>query len=247
MSQHEHVPAEPEQERVLVAMEVDAPVDVVWAALREPAEVRRWFGWDDEGLAAEIEEIFVERAQVDDDARTITWADGDRFALEERGEKTGLLVMRRGHAGSEPFDGIHDPIDEGWITFTQQLRYSLERHRGEDRRTAFASRELGPEDDALLARLGVRDLGDAEVGAAYTVERADGSSFSGEVFFQTDLQVGLTVAEEHDGLLVIARTPPASTRPGGQAMFVLSAYGLDDAELVDLERRWTAWWGSDDD
>ena len=66
MSQHEHVPAEPAAERVLVDMEVDAPVGVVWAALRDPAEVRRWFGWDDVGLAAEIEEIFVERAQVDE-------------------------------------------------------------------------------------------------------------------------------------------------------------------------------------
>ena len=246
MSQHEHVPAEPEQERVLVDMEVDAPVDVVWAALREPAEVRRWFGWDDEGLAAEIEEIFVERAVVEDDTRIINWADGDSFALEDRGERTRLRVMRRGHAGID-FDGVHDAIDEGWITFTQQLRFSLERHRGEDRRTAFATRGMGLEDDPLLARLGVRDLGHAEVGSEYTVERTDGTSFSGEVFFQTDLQVGLTVAEEHDALLVIARTPPTSAPPHGQVMFILSAYGLDDAGLGDLEARWTSWWGPDED
>ena len=247
MSQHEHVPTESEVERALVGMEVDAPVDVVWSALRDPAEVQRWFGWDDAGLAAEIEEIFVERAAVDDDTRTITWADGDRFALEDRGERTGLLVTRRGHTGVEPFDGVYDAIDEGWITFTQQLRFALERHRGQDRRTAFAIRDLGPDDDPLLARLGVRDLGGAEVGSDFTVERPDGTSFSGEIFFQTDLQVGLTVKEEHDALLVIARTPPTSAPPNGRAMFILSVYGRSDDELGQLANRWASWWGPDED
>ena len=244
MSQHERLPDGPRQDRTLVEMELGAPLETVWPALREPDQVRRWFGWDDEGLPAEIQEIFVDRATSDDSRHTITWADGDRFALEERGDRTGLTVTRRGHAGIGHFDGVYDPIDEGWITFAQQLRFALERHPGQDRRTVSAlGVDLGPEDDALLARLDVRTLGDEQVGSAYTVERSDGSSFSGEVFFQTDLQLGLTVAEEGDALLVIARTPPSSAPPNGQVTFILSTYGVEESQMPEVEQRWTSWWG----
>lgn len=243
MSQHERVPDGAQQDRTLVEMEIDAPIEVVWGAVREPEQVRRWFGWDDESLPAEIDEIFVQRATADDDVHAITWADGDRLALDDRGERTGLVLTRQGHAGADEFDGVYDPIDEGWITFTQQLRFSLEHHRDEDRRTVAATAvDLGPEDDALLAGLNLRSLGDEPVGARYTVDRADGSTFSGEVFFQSDLQLGLTVAEERDALLVVARTPPASAPPHGHASFILSTYGLDDDEAAEVASRWTSWW-----
>lgn len=45
-------------DRVLVEILVAAPIDVVWRALREPSEIRRWFGWDYPGLADEVETIF---------------------------------------------------------------------------------------------------------------------------------------------------------------------------------------------
>lgn len=33
---------------VICEVVVAAPADAVWHALREPAELRRWFGWDDD-------------------------------------------------------------------------------------------------------------------------------------------------------------------------------------------------------
>ncbi|MCU1431742.1 MAG: hypothetical protein JWP95_847 [Actinotalea sp.] len=233
-------------DRVLVETELDAPVDVVWGALREPDLVRRWFGWDAEGLVAEIEQIFLDEPTADDEARTLTWPHGDRFALAPRESRTLLRLTRRDHEGTDSFDGVHDPIDEGWITFVQQLRFWVERHRGAERRTLSAvGVDLGPEEDPLLTRLGLRSLGEDPVGAPYRVERSDGSGFGGEVFFQTDLQVGLSVEDEGDGLLVIARTPPASAPPAGQVMFILNLYGdaADPARFAEAEERWSGWWG----
>ena len=45
-------------DRLLIEITVPAPVDVVWRALREPDIVRRWFGWEYDGLTAEVQHIF---------------------------------------------------------------------------------------------------------------------------------------------------------------------------------------------
>lgn len=235
-------------DRVLVDMVVGASPDVVWSTLRDPALVARWFGWDYDGLQVEIRQIFAEGAMADDDARVLSWADGDTWRLEPDGTGTRVQVLRAGHHAADGFDGAYDPIDEGWITFAQQLRFALERHPGQERRTVSAhGLDLGPHDAPLLTRLGLRPLGEDPVGGPYEVRRADGSAFTGEVFFQTDLQIGLTVAEEDDALLVVARTPPSAAPPDGQVMLVLSVYGADDERLADVERRWSAWWAGSED
>jgi uncharacterized protein YndB with AHSA1/START domain len=231
-----------EQDRVLVDMTIGAPVDAVWAALRDPERIRQWFGWDAPGLEAEIRHFFHESADADDEARTLTWSDGDRVVVESTGDTTQLKVVRRTVVdGTEV--AAYDPVDEGWITFTQQLRFLVERHRDEKRRTLTeGSIDLGTEDDALLARLGLRELGDQEVGSRYTVTRPDGSTFTGDVYFQTDLQVGLAVDEEGGALLVVARTPPAAAPPHGTARFLLNLYSTDEARLAEASARWRRWW-----
>lgn len=235
-----------ENRRVLVDLVLGARADAVWAALREPDQIERWFGWDYDGLAAEIRQIFVDDVEADQQAGSLAFPDGDRIVLDPQGDdRTGLRVLRNEHPAG--YVGEYDPIDEGWITFTQQLRFGLERHRGQARRTVSAlGVGLGPQDDPLLARLGIRLLGDEPVGSGYTVDRADGTQLGGEIFFQTDLQLGLTVEQEGDALLVIARTPPSSAPPDGAAMFVLSTYGQDDAGHAATEEQWTGWWGSAD-
>lgn len=225
-------------ERVLADVRIATRAADVWHALRDPERVHGWFGWDYDGLAAEIEEIFVGQAAADDDARTLTWADGDRLEVEEvDGGTSRVRVARRA-----PASPVYDAVDEGWITFVQQLRFWLERHPGVPRRTVSAiGVDLGPADDPLLARLGLRELGDEPVGSGYGL-RVDDAPIGGEVVFQTDLQLGLSVADAGDALLVIARTPPDAAPPDGTAMFVLSTYGLDDDAFRAVERRWSAWW-----
>ena len=113
---------------VICEVVIAAPVDAVWRALREPSEIRRWFGWDYDGLDEEIEYIFQSQAKADDAARLLDFGEGGAIALEERGDATAVRVTRAVADG-------YDEVNEGWITFVQQLRFYLERHRGRERRT----------------------------------------------------------------------------------------------------------------
>ncbi len=64
---------------------------------------------------------------------------------------------------------------------------------------------------------------------------------SGEVWFRSDHQLGVTVdAWGHDGLLVAVGAPSAVS--GGTAMAILTTYRLDNTRFGDLDSRWTRWW-----
>jgi uncharacterized protein YndB with AHSA1/START domain len=133
---------------VIFEVVVGAPADAVWRALREPSEIRRWFGWDYDdhgGLDAEIEQIFATEATVSDAEHAIDFGDGGMIALEGRGDRTVVRLTRAAPAGRDGWDGIYDEINEGWLTFFQQLRFYLERHPGEDRRTVHVDTGGGDE------------------------------------------------------------------------------------------------------
>jgi len=113
---------------VIIEIVIAAPADAVWRALRDPAEIKRWFGWDYEGAEDEVDEIFVRGATADENARTIDLGEGGRFELSEQGTRTIVTVTRAAPAGASGWDGIYDEVNEGWLTFLQQLRFMLERH-----------------------------------------------------------------------------------------------------------------------
>jgi hypothetical protein len=107
-----------------IEVTVDAPRDVVWRAVSEPERIRHWFGWDYDGLEDEIQHIFVEHATLVAPERIDL---GDHaIELEDLGEKTLIRVIKPGDA--EGWDGVYGDIEEGWITFFNQLRHRLERH-----------------------------------------------------------------------------------------------------------------------
>ena len=60
-------------DRVLIEILIAAPIEVVWQALRDPAEIRRWFGWDYAQLVEEIDMIFGPGAVPSDDRRTLSF------------------------------------------------------------------------------------------------------------------------------------------------------------------------------
>jgi hypothetical protein len=124
---------------LIAEVTIGAPLPVVWNAFREPAELRRWFGWEHDeqgGLDAEIDFIFVQKAVADEAAGTIDCGVGV-FHLEDHGDETSVRLTREPPEGHTDWAGIYDEINEGWTTFLQQLRFYLERHRGEARKTTL--------------------------------------------------------------------------------------------------------------
>ena len=221
-----------------IEVTIAAPPDAVWAALRDKERIRHWHGWEDDSLDAEIDLIYFDHVKTEDAAAgVLDIQGGDLFELHPDGDGTRVVLTRAAHSDDPEWDAYYDDVTEGWITFLHQLRFALERHPGEPRRTVFLSGELGT--SALPAEaLGL--TGFAE-GASYDAELA-GESVHGAVWFVSEHQLGVTVDEWGDGLLVISGIEPSEAKPKGAAMAVLTSYGLDQPAYDALANRWTEWW-----
>jgi len=239
----------------VVSVTVPAAPEGVWRALRDPEEIGRWFGWEQPGLEDEIALIFHGRLadgielpegmdtsiEVDEERRTLRTGPHE---IRVSGGPDGAVVRvtRVVDVGDTGWDAFHaeiDAIEEGWLTFFQQLAFALARHPGEPRRTAFGMGALpGTDPLALLGLAGAREL---EPGDAYTATLATGDELAGTVWFRSPHQVGLTVDGWGDGLLVAAAVPGSDTG-ATTAMAIASTYALPSDRLADLEHRWSTWW-----
>ena len=160
-----------------IEVTVAAPVDEVWDALRDKEKIRHWHGWDADGLEQEIDLIYFSEARVD--GRTLTLKEGgDRFELTPDGTGTKITLTRAAKGVMPEWDEYYDEITEGWITFLHQLKFALERHPGQPRRTLFQA-------------------GEGKVPF----------SIDGDTFFRSDNQLGVVVPEWGDGLLVTGYNP----------------------------------------
>jgi len=223
---------------------VAASADAVWRALRDRAELQRWFGWDAEGLAEEIEDIFVTHAVAADGERILRFDDiPDRFELEPRGaDETVLRLVGTRLEPDDAYDGMH----EGWLSFIAQLRFALERHPGKDRRTLYLTGQTpSAGGDSVMAALGLPDLDTGgSAGDSYEVRGDDGEvALAGEVWARSPRQTAITVGGG-TGLLVATQLPPDVTPPYGGATAIITSYGLSDDEFQRVRHSWTSWWQS---
>jgi hypothetical protein len=156
-----------------------------------------------------------------------------------RGDQTVVRVTRAAPADGSDWSGIYDEIDEGWISFLQQLRLALERHRGQDRRTIIGGGHAVEPGPTLSERLGLAGAGG--IGQRYETTSAGGETLRGEVWFRSKNLTGLTVDGYGDGLIVVSDHAASLKPPHGGGMMVLTTYGLDDASFERLNARWTEW------
>lgn len=226
------------EDHVLVEVTVPAPADAVWAALRDPAKIKDWFGWEADSLKDEIDFIFVTHAEADEERRVVSFVGvNDRYEVEARGDASLVRVVRSAPVGdwSDVFDGMI----EGWISFTWQLAFAFARHPGQARRTLFFSgppRQEGP----ARSLLGL-DAAPA-AGEPWSMPLGPETAASGQVWFLARHQTGITVDAWGDGLLVVVDQPPTEKHPRGTTMLTLTTYGLAEAALAELQGRWQAWW-----
>lgn len=220
-----------------VEVTISAPVADVWRALRDPEQIRRWHGWQADGLDQEIDLIYAQHVTESPEERWLEVQGGDRFELTDAGEgRTRLRMTRAPLSGDPEWDAYYEDVNEGWLTFIQQLRFALERHPGADRRTVFLSGQgTTPAGLDPLAALGPGDPYE---------HAAAGERLSGTVWFRSEHQLGLTVDGWGDGLLIASHLPPSAVHPEGMAMMILTTYGLTDEEFAGLEERWNTWWSA---
>ena len=121
-----------------VEITVPAGRDEVWAAVTRPVVLHQWFGWDYDGLDAEIRQIFVNETTLRSPGR-MGWADGSTLEVSGDDGRARVRVAREstGSAGPE----VYDAIEEGWRAFLTQLRFLLERRPQGRRRTLYLTGE----------------------------------------------------------------------------------------------------------
>jgi uncharacterized protein YndB with AHSA1/START domain len=138
-------------EPVIVEVTIAAPAGTVWRALTEPEHLRRWHGWDSDTLDDEIRAIYLDDVAISAENLTLDTGAG-RFELESGGGTTVVRITRAAPVGHSTWDGVYDEVNEGWLTFAQQLRFYLEHHLGQERRTHFLAREIPLSTDKLWFR-----------------------------------------------------------------------------------------------
>jgi len=210
-----------------MSMAVRAPVERVWRALRDPAEIRRWHGWNEPGLDAEIQVIYVDHAnESDDEPYTLVVDPMETFLLEPHEDETTLHLVRVPREQAGEWADHYDDITLGWVSFLHQLRFALESHPGEERRTLFWQGAGEPGDDLMAAgALPAPALG------RWVTETPAGLCVD-----------ALVLGGLGSGLLALASKRAESGGPSCQA--TLTTYGLDDDRWAEVRAKWTEWFRS---
>ncbi len=241
------------ERREIVQVDVHAPVATVWEHVRDPRLVRRWYGWDHEGLDAQIAHLLAGVREEHDHAdgtttRSLEWRNHDRLTVtahDAEPTRTHVAVTRASHQGLSTFDGVFDDVDEVWIQSVHQLAFALGVHPGEDRLTFDAhGLDAGDRRDPLLFRAGLHGVRGLPVGGHVDATRPDGSRVGGTVVYKSEHQVGVHLHGIAESLLVLVVRPPVERPPHGTVDATLSTYGMPDDVLAEARRRWAGWWGT---
>jgi uncharacterized protein YndB with AHSA1/START domain len=224
-----------EEDRPRIVVTVAAPVAAVWDALRSKEKIRHWHGWEYDGpvggLDDEIDHIYF--GEVTEDGTTLTLGKGDTFEVTAV-EGGSRITLTRAPRGADPdWDAYYDDVTEGWTTFLHQLRFAVEMHPDEERRTLFYSGTGGP---SPIDELGFQEQ---PAGTPYELDLI-GEKVSGKVWYVSEHQRGLTVDAWGNGLLVLSHIPPGKLKPAGATMAILTLYG--DVDRDELAARWSQWW-----
>ena len=203
-----------------IEVTIAAPRDVVWRALTDPAELRRWFGWDYAGLEGEIRYIFVEHSIAVPPDRIGDDDNGWAIELSADGPRTIVRVVGPGPLADAHWDDLYDEELQGWHQFLVQLRDYLERHPGKERRTLFLEGNAVP--SAALAVIG--------------------EAVAGQTWYRGRHQLVIAADDDSGSLVVVVASLGLDADRAGSMHITLSTHGLDDAQFAEVDRTWRARW-----
>lgn len=210
-----HAPA-PEMKPFTMEVTIDAPPDAVWRAVSDPAEIRRWFGWEYPGLEEEIKFIFVDGATQRSPQRLEFEGMGTLDVVPDGSRSVVRLVWAGGLADAK-WDDIYDGMEEGWRTFFYQLKYYLERRPGQDRRTLYLTGTAPA--PAVVAGLD-----------------------AGEPWQESRHQRAVVPAADGVDLVSVLSPKPLTSDEPAKVAVTVSAYGMDDAAFAALRTGWESRW-----
>jgi hypothetical protein len=242
--------SDPSAPRVVVEVTIAAPIDAVWRALRDPAMLAQWFGWDYEKLAEEIEVIFLAKESVEAVPGRRLDLGTDVFELASVDGGTRVRGVRSAAPASDTWDGVYDDVDEGWRTFVHQLAFWLEAQQGvartaSPRRTVYLAGQRATADaPSLTAAVGASALDGIAVGERYALTATTGDALAGVVRFRTEHQLGVSVDGWGPGLLVFAGRPPGPKSPHGGGFALITTFGCPAEAVAALGDRWQAAWSA---
>ena len=78
-------------------------------------------------------------------------------------------------------------------------------------------------------------------GQRYRARTPWGDPLAGKQWFRSTNQLGITVDQWGDGLLIVFESPKGKSS-NDSVSAVLTTYGLDDRQFEQVERRWSDWW-----
>ena len=196
-----------------VELTINAGRDAVWPAITVPEQIRQWFGWEHDGIDAEIRHIFVDRAELDP-PEGMVFEDGSELELASDGPRTVVRLVREDPTTGRELE--FDAIEEGWRAFLEQLRFLLETHPQGLRRTVYLSGPAAGGHAAALAGAGAQVWHDSRY---------------------------LHMAVDSAGHLVaVASEAPLGGDGVAHTAVTVTTYGLDDAAFATVRDEWTARW-----
>jgi hypothetical protein len=110
--------------------------------------LRQWFGWDYDGLDAEIKHIFVDQA-MPLAPEQMGWADGSALEVVGDDTRSQVRVARDGSGPGGP--ERYDAIEEGWRAFLIQLQFLFGHRPSGHRRTLYLTGETAGRQALTLA------------------------------------------------------------------------------------------------
>lgn len=210
---------------------VAAPINQVWTALRDKERLLQWHGWDTPTIGEEIDTIYFtntkEEGARDPNSRTLIVNGGDTFKLETRDHDTLLTFIRAPKDDDPQWAAYYDEITEGWISFSQQLRFMLERQPEGKRRTILNTQPVSL--GSFLKTLGLHDK---QEGESFSTKLAD-EDISGSIWFTSPNQMGYTIDAWGPGLAIV------QAHAKNEVMLIISTYNLDKEVFRKLEERWS--------
>jgi uncharacterized protein YndB with AHSA1/START domain len=250
----------PADRTIDLTIDIDATLEEVWQALTTGEGIARWFaphaavtpgeggsvsvGWDPNEMWETPITVWEPQRRMQTVSEMPTKEGGVvrlavDYYLEVHGGRVRVRLVHSGFDDGGSWDDYIDGLDAGWTYFLFNLKHSLERHRGVDRRqlsARFRTTARAGEDHPVFGGKGLRlqppisglrpgdacrlSLGSVEVDAVVAARHAPRT-------------VAFLVPAWNDGLLFVEREGMKETHQVG---LWLSLYGVPETTAAPLRQ-----------